>query len=57
MSRRGAYVLSLPGNVVAVLRRQCFFYLVDIDKKNGGTEFYVGSHKFHEQDLDTGRVS
>jgi hypothetical protein len=34
-----------------------FFYLVDIDKKNGGTEFYVGSHKFHEQDLDIGRVS
>lgn len=34
-----------------------FFYLVDIDKKNGGTEFYVGSHKIHEQDLDIGRVS
>ncbi len=34
-----------------------FFYLVDIHKKNGGTEFYVGSHKFCEEDKDIGRVS
>ncbi|KAL3786346.1 hypothetical protein HJC23_000588 [Cyclotella cryptica] len=29
-----------------------FFYLVDIDEKIGGTEFYEGSHKVCQEDLD-----
>ena len=31
-----------------------FFYLIDINKKNGGTDFYIGNHKFHE---DNNRAS
>ena len=35
----------------------CFFHLIDINKKNGGTDFYIGSHKFHKDNKDNCRVS
>ena len=34
-----------------------FFYLIDINKKNGGTDFYIGSHKFHKENKGICRVS
>ena len=33
-----------------------FFYLVDINEKNGGTEFHEGSHKLGQDHLDRSRV-
>jgi hypothetical protein len=34
-----------------------FFYLVDINEKNGGTEFYEGSHKVCQENPECCRVS
>jgi ectoine hydroxylase-related dioxygenase (phytanoyl-CoA dioxygenase family) len=41
-----------PCNAVNV-----FFYLIDIPVKNGGTEFYMGSHKLHSMFVDKSMVS
>ena len=40
-----------------LLCSQCVFYLVDIDANNGGTEFYIGSHKCGKEDKIKSMVS
>jgi hypothetical protein len=40
-----------------LLCSQCVFYLVDIDENNGGTEFYIGSHKCGKEDKIKSMVS